>query len=67
MQIKSARKPLMLVSALLLGIAACSPTTPRSVANRGVSGGYETRQSLNSSYYIGADPDYRPRGGKGGE
>jgi hypothetical protein len=67
MPIKTARKPLILVSTLLAGIAACSSPTPRGVANQGVGGGYDNRRALNAEYYSGTDPDYRPRGGKGGE
>ena len=65
MQIKPSRKPLLLVSALLVGIAACSSNTPRSVANQGVGGGYESRQALDANYFAGGDPDHRLRSGKG--
>lgn len=52
------------MAAALALLAACADRpAPRGSANQGVPA-TGNRSTLNAPYYTGADPDFRPRGGR---
>ena len=60
-------RPLLvpLLIATIFALVGCSPNpTPRGAAQQGVGTGDVRAQ--NAGYYLGADPDFRPRGKSGG-
>ena len=53
---------LISICALFAALAACTNPTTRGSAQQGIAPG---TNSAPSPYYTGADPAYRPTGGRG--
>ena len=54
---------LVSLCALFAALAACGNPSPRGYAQPGVATNFD-RAALNAPYYTGADPSFRPRGGR---